>query len=479
MPERTIMTGRPSANHFLRSNPRTARAVDTFIGGIGARRRRVSERVITQSDVIGGRMHEGGVWTPRVGMQDAYTEYEEEAAPERWYGHKNRGAMNQGKKRGNKGKDSGYLGDSPVWITLHKQVRVNPDLEQMIAMAEEGQCPLKHTNKMAGMASINVSTDNEFCTRMRELAKERNELRWRIEDEGRDPDAMGLPSLICAGCYATKLENSPERKPTKAHYTENADLLGSRVLEIGELPVFKPGEVIRFHAFGDMANEYHFANVFNIVNRNEQSYFTIWSKNFDLFHQYLVRSGNAKPPNLTIIYSNNEIDTIRIDPLTNGPMQQYVDGTFNVIKKKDIHNLVYGDIKNFERYFPGIDPATPIRFGPDATLGLTFVYCDAFCIHCKNCYKGLTRFVVLEDFRKTKKIDPFENPHSRRRGGSGITMTRMGFRVSDRGRQRGPVARRATRPQPSILVPPRRAPSAALPRRQVRDDRYRMPTTHW
>jgi hypothetical protein len=319
---------------------------------------------------------------------------------------------------------------------------------------------------MLGMASVNLSTDNEFCQRMRARALEREETRRRVRAEGGNPDAMGLHALICAGCYAHELGGRPTVKP---RFDANRDLLTGRVLEIGELPVFEPGEVIRFHAFGDLVNAEHFANMINIVNRNPQSYFTIWSKNFDLFHQYLVRSGNPKPENLTIIYSGGEIDAIRIDPLFHGPMREYIDGTFNVVRTKDLHDLVYGDIKNFERYFPGVDPETPIRFGHDTTLGLTFVHCTGSCLNCKRCYSGVTRFVVIEDFRRTRGKDPFAAA-SKRRGG-GLTM-----QVAS-GRQRGTGSRRAA-PQSSAHLPPRRAVPPTRPRRQE-GTRHRMPTTHW
>lgn len=456
------MTARRSVDHFLRSNPRTERALATFIGDMGARRR--SKRVITQSDVDDdGRMIEGGIWTPRVATEKGWVEYEEEQPPARWFGHRDRGRAHQDPGKKPRPRDSGFLEDSSVWITRHNQGNLSLDkMEEVIKAGYAGEpVPYAIKNKMAGIASINVSTDNAFCQGMREKAKDREACRKELIKQGADPDDEDLFSKICLGCYANELEGRPS---VKKRFTENLHVLTEHVISQDELPVFEAGEVIRFHAFGDMVNEVHFVNMFNIVNWNPQAYFTVWSKNYRLFHDYLVRSGNAKPPNLTIIFSNNDVESITLDPVIREPMSSYVDGTFNVVKTKDIHNLVYGDIKNFERNYPGIDPATPLQFGPDATLGVDFVYCDKSCAYCKYCYEGKTGFIAIEDFRKTRGKDPFAS-NSKRRGAPGIEMTVMGFRrgrVGPRGPHRVGSRRQAFGPQ-------------TLPRRQVGVNRGRMP----
>lgn len=471
------MTVRQNANHFLRSNPRTAGAMDRFIGGIGARRRQSSERHAAYIKELNDGTFAGGIKRVLDYSDSPIDPFAVELEPERIFGRKHSTKTWQ-KKPGQQLSGSGKIGTGGIRHTLHEQALVTLDTEEKIVTGQV--CPIQHKNKMAGMTSINVTTGNAFCTEMRERADEREKLRRDMILAGRNPDAEGFPSFICVGCYANKLLESRD-DTVRAAFKENEDLLTSRIVPFDQLPKYVPGQVVRFHAFGDVINDTHLANIFNIINANPQAYFTIWTKNWTPFHDYIVRYGRGrKPTNLVVIASNNALDTIDIDSLLHPPKSEYVNGTFNVVRTKDPFALVYGDIKNFGRYYPNADPNTPITYGYNAELDLTFVHCDDYCINCRQCYSGLHRFVVIEKYRKTRGDDPYKIKNKKikvikvsERGHPprNIAMQVMSFRIAGFVPQR----RRSAR---ATAIPPRRAPSQTQPRRQEAN-RHRMPTSRY
>jgi hypothetical protein len=114
-------------------------------------------------------------------------------------------------------------------------------------------------------------------------------------------------------------------------------------------------------------------------------------------NEYFAK-GFRKPKNLTMIWSNPMVDSIKLHSPGNYP---WVDGVFNVVELKDINNLSFGDIDNVGKY-TDVPEDAPINWGHNNTLGVTFVKCHNYCVRCRACYSGKKNFVVIEELRNVK-----------------------------------------------------------------------------
>lgn len=162
-----------------------------------------------------------------------------------------------------------------------------------------------HTGKMKGMQSLSTSCkQNPFC-----------EARSRIKGS------------ICEKCYAQMMMKM--YKQLDPCMARNGEVLSSHVLKDEELPNLNIA-YFRLEAFGDLLNETHIINYFNICKKNPDTHFALWTKNPG-FIKAAIENGNEKPDNLQIVLSSPFINR-KVDSSKWG----FVDKTFTVYDKEFI-----------------------------------------------------------------------------------------------------------------------------------------------
>ena len=157
--------------------------------------------------------------------------------------------------------------------------------------------------KMEGMRSISTSVlKNEFCQKRRKC-------------EG----------SICQKCYA---ENQVKRYKRLSQCLEkNTEILTTSVIPYAELPRMTD-RFFRFESFGDLSNDIQFINYLNICEKNPQTNFALWTKNFGIVDQVLKYMN--KPTNLFLIASSSEINK-KEDLINQFP---WIDKVFTVYTSK-------------------------------------------------------------------------------------------------------------------------------------------------
>lgn len=157
---------------------------------------------------------------------------------------------------------------------LSKLFRTIFDTEKIINVC------YNHTGKMSGMYSISTScTLNEYC-----IARSKNK------------------DSICSDCFAQTMFKNPWYRCTLKRCEENTKTLTERILEEDELPLIN-AFAFRLEAFGDIKNEIHVINYFNICKLNRRVTFALWTKNPFIIAN-AIRDGYTKPNNLIVVYSS-------------------------------------------------------------------------------------------------------------------------------------------------------------------------------
>lgn len=160
-------------------------------------------------------------------------------------------------------------------------------------------------SKLKGIASINTSTlINSFCYKMgcRNLSRKDRE-----------------KTKICEYCYAEK--NEVLRKKLENKLIQNSKLLSEHLLLDEEIP-FLNFAYVRFHSFGELINDIHMHNFYNIALKNPQTHFCLMTKRGDLVIKY------PKLKNVTYILSSPIINTNIND------FKDYFDKIFTVYTKE-------------------------------------------------------------------------------------------------------------------------------------------------
>ena len=159
------------------------------------------------------------------------------------------------------------------------------------------------SGKMEFIPSINTSTLlNPFCNKMR---------------------AKMNKSIICSSCYAARNEQLyPSLIPA---LERNADLY-KRILLDTELPRLNFA-LARFDSYGEVHNEIHILNYFNIARKNPETVFGFWTKRKDLIKKVLAMV--AKPANVILIHSSTKKN--KVEKLPAG-----YDKVFTAHKKSDL-----------------------------------------------------------------------------------------------------------------------------------------------
>jgi hypothetical protein len=151
--------------------------------------------------------------------------------------------------------------------------------------------------KMQGLSSINTNTmTNLFCLN-----------KCSFKDD----------------CYSKRHINRFRNNANA--WQKNSDKLSESIIDYDLLPRFFNQRVIRFNSHGELINEIHLENLNNIVKKNHDVFFGLWTKQFKLIKDFY--SKNEKPKNINIIFSNSKFNA----PMKKIPL--YFDKTFNVITK--------------------------------------------------------------------------------------------------------------------------------------------------
>lgn len=132
---------------------------------------------------------------------------------------------------------------------------------------------------------------------------------------------------ICSKCYASA---------TIQRYTnlgkvleQNTKALSTRVLKSRDLPYINDRH-FRLEAFGDLNNEIQFINYIRLCEKNPDTNFALWTKNYDIVESVLKFM--KKPENLIIIMSSTRIN--KKEDLSTFP---HADKVFTVYDLDGIH----------------------------------------------------------------------------------------------------------------------------------------------
>ena len=128
------------------------------------------------------------------------------------------------------------------------------------------------TAKMEHIPSFNTpASSNPFCLKMNESADK---------------------AVVCTRCYSI---NTEKRYPKLISALErNADLYKRILLDV-ELPRLNFA-IARFDSFGEVHNEIHVLNYFNLARKNPETTFGFWTKRKDLIKAVLAMV--SKPANV-------------------------------------------------------------------------------------------------------------------------------------------------------------------------------------
>lgn len=174
-----------------------------------------------------------------------------------------------------------------------------------------------HNGKMRGMQSLSTSClENPICQ-----ARQKNQ------------------NLICSHCYAERQMRMFQNM--EACFKRNTEILTSKVLDKDELPLINAA-FFRFESFGDICNEAHVINFFNLCNKNKKVNFALWTKNPRIIRS-VISDGHKKPRNLQIVYSSPVMNRVEHQVLE----EDYIDKVFTVFSKDYIEehkiNINCGD----------------------------------------------------------------------------------------------------------------------------------------
>lgn len=193
-----------------------------------------------------------------------------------------------------------------------------------------------HTGKMAGINSISTSViQNKYCQTQQKIK-----------------------NSICSHCYAqamAEMYSSLEKR-----LAQNTAVLTSEILPIEDLPNTDGMSIFRFESFGDLNNMNQLQNYINIVNKNSNTRFTLWTKRYGLVYKYF--SENEVPDNFTLIISSMNI---------NKPI--------SLERMKKLGKFKKGQLKTFTVY--------DFKFIKENHLTSEFINCGSRdCFGCQICY---------------------------------------------------------------------------------------------
>lgn len=140
---------------------------------------------------------------------------------------------------------------------------------------------------MEGMVSVNTNPmTNAFCLSF-----------------------MDNKDLVCGHCYSVRALKS-YRARYGAILEKNSKILSSEIINIDRLPRINE-DILRVNSFGELINQTHLQNIFNLARVNPRTTFALWTKRKDL-----VNRAQKFPENTILIYSIPELnpESIHIPP---------------------------------------------------------------------------------------------------------------------------------------------------------------------
>lgn len=140
------------------------------------------------------------------------------------------------------------------------------------------------SGKLKGIPSINTNPlKNPFCITMSKN-----------------------PKNICSKCYASRSLRGLRKNCNNA-FEENGKIL-SKLIPEDKLPKFKheKSKYVRFSSFGDLLNDIHLINYFNIAVHNPNIIFGLWTKRKDIIKKFK----NKIPKNVITIYSTPQFNIL-------------------------------------------------------------------------------------------------------------------------------------------------------------------------
>jgi len=183
------------------------------------------------------------------------------------------------------------------------------------------------SGKLKGIPAINTNTlSNGFCTK-----------------------SASKGNNICAVCYSRYML-STYRGNCVPPFEHNSRILSGDIIPVQYLPVFN-AVAVRFHGHGELINDTHLINFFNICIKNPRVTFTLWTKRTSIIKSVL--KWYPKPDNIILIFSNAKID--------------------KVIKPGKFYNKTFNNVSTSKKA----------------------INCNMDCIDCLKCYNPTDKTSVI------------------------------------------------------------------------------------
>lgn len=158
----------------------------------------------------------------------------------------------------------------------------------------------KMSGKLIDIPAVNTNTlSNTYCVKMKES------------------------DSICKHCYSHNMLET-FRKNCVPAFQHNSDMLSECELIPAMLPRVNSA-YFRFNGHGELINEMHLINLFNICIKNPHTSFALWTKRKNIVHGLLRK--REKPDNLILVYSNPKIDCVQTEP------PKHFDKVFNNVSQ--------------------------------------------------------------------------------------------------------------------------------------------------
>ena len=172
----------------------------------------------------------------------------------------------------------------------------------------------KGSGKMEGIPSINTNPlTNDYCKKC---------TFYKTKKTTRAGDEYPI-------CYSVYMLQTA-RKNCVNTFEYNSNILSKSIIDYDYLPRFNNIKAVRFNSHGELINDTHLINLIQIVKKNPDVFFSLWTKQYKIIKNYF--DDNIKPENLNLIFSNSKFDRV-IEP------PKYFDKSFNVIKAGP-HNCI-------------------------------------------------------------------------------------------------------------------------------------------
>lgn len=165
-----------------------------------------------------------------------------------------------------------------------------------------------------------------------------------------------INNCICSKCYA---DSQLKMYKNQALKLELSTLVLKELLKVEDLPKIN-ASYFRFEAFGDLSNETQFINYCNIARINQDTKFTLWTKNPFIIAK-AIENGVVIPENMRIIYS-----------------EKIIDRTFTETELSDLANKYPFIWKVFAVYSTKQTRTAAVEGG--------YHHCQKSCMNCKYCY---------------------------------------------------------------------------------------------